>query len=354
LSRLTILYILVFIIPFVGVLIATPLLSRFAHSKNIVDKPGLHKTHSEAKPLLGGLAIFISFAATLFIFLPMDEKLWSLSISTIVLVITGLLDDIYNLKPLLKLFGQTLAAYIVVFWNAELFRFMIDYFALFNIPALVVLLLIVGWVVLIVNAFNLIDGMDGLAVGTAVIIFIALAILSMFEGSNPYILGVQIIGAGACLGFLFYNFEPAKIFMGDTGSMLLGFILATTHLFTIKHPFSSELVLGSMFIFAYPALDVTYAIYRRISNRSSILKADKGHIHHVLLSLGFSVRKTVIIIYLMNIGFATIAVILLSLEIQTRFLLLLAIVTFIGVFLFFRQLMLISRRNGVVKKSGAT
>jgi len=340
-------YVILFIIPFGLAAAATPLLSKFAVKKNIVDNPGSRKLHLEATPLLGGLAIFMSFAATLFIFLPLDDKLSSLALATLILVITGLLDDLFNITPVLKLCGQVAAALIVVLWNAHLFRFMIDYFAQFYLPGFVVMVLITGWVVLMINAFNLIDGMDGLAAGTAAIIFIAMAAASAIEGGNPNILGVQLVGAGACLGFLIFNFNPAKIFMGDTGSMLLGFILATTHLFTIKYPFSAQLVLGSMFIFTYPALDVSYTIYRRLRNRSPIFKADSGHIHHVLLSLGFSVRKTVLIIYGANIIFAAIAVGLLSMDIAAPVMLIFGIMTALGVLALFWYLNLISARNGI-------
>jgi len=272
------------------------------------------------------------------------------AVSTIILVATGLIDDLYNLKPILKLAGQTAAASIVVLWNAHLFRFMVEYFERLFLPEAVVLFLIIGWVVLMVNAFNLIDGMDGLAAGTAAIIFLALAALSYIEGGRPNVLGVQLIGAGACLGFLVFNFNPAKIFMGDTGSMLLGFILASSHLFAIKFPFSAQLVLGSMFIFAYPALDVSYAIYRRLCSKCPIFKADRGHIHHVLLSMGFSVRKTAIIIYLVNIAFASIAVLLLSFNISARALFVIGILTAAGVILLFRRLLQISRHNGMAVK----
>ncbi len=343
-------FFLLFFLPFVGALLTTPIISKFAYQKNIVDQPGLHKTHKISTPLLGGVSIFLCFAVILFIFLPLDNKLLSLITATIVLVATGLIDDLINLKPMFKLIGQIIAASIVVIWNVHLFKFMVVYFTRFYLPETLVILLIIGWVVLMVNAFNLIDGIDGLAAGTAAIIFLAMAALSYIEGGRPNVLGVQLIGAGACLGFLFFNFHPAKIFMGDTGSMLLGFILASSHLFAIKYPFSAQLVLGSMFIFAYPALDVTYAIYRRICNKRSIFKADKGHIHHVLLSLGFSVRKTVIIIYLVNIVFASIAVILLSLDISTRTLFVTGVLTFAGVILLFRRLLIISSRNGLSYK----
>jgi len=345
-------YLLLFFLSLAGALVATPLVLKLAEVKNIVDRPGLHKIHHHETPLLGGLGIFVCFAALIFIFLPLNEKILSLVISSAILALTGLLDDIFNLRPLYKLFGQVAAAAIVVVWNRELFRFMIEYFADYLLPAGVVLFLITGWVVLMINAFNLIDGMDGLAAGTAAIIFLAMAVLSGLEGGTPNVHAVQLIGAGACLGFLVFNFNPAKVFMGDTGSMLLGFILATTHLFTIKYPFDAQLVLGSMFIFAYPAMDVSYAMFRRLRSRCSILKADKGHIHHILLSLGLSVRQTALLIYGVNIFFALLAVVLLTADIPSPTLLAIWLATAAGIILAFAKLNSISKRNGLSENKG--
>ncbi|HSW36418.1 MAG TPA: MraY family glycosyltransferase, partial [Candidatus Limnocylindrales bacterium] len=187
----------------------------------------------------------------------------------------------------------------------------------------------------------------GLAAGTAAIIFLAMAIVSTITDGNVNVLGVQLIGFGACLGFLFFNFSPSKIFMGDAGSMLLGFVLATTYLLTIRHPFSAQLVLGSIFIFAYPAMDVTFAVYRRFISRLPVFKADQGHIHHVLLSLGFSVRKTVLLIYLVNIIFASLAVLLLILPVPSYVILGVGIVTVAGAVYIIKLLLKISRTNGV-------
>ena len=332
-------FFLIFIISFSLAALSTPIASKIAKKNEIVDLPDPRKAHNSPRPLLGGLAIFFSFSATIFFFLDIDEKLLSLVTATVVLVMTGLLDDIYNLKPLAKLIGQTLAASIVVLWNIHLYAGMLEYFSRFYIPGFLVLGLIIGWIVLMVNAFNIIDGLDGLAVGTAAIIFAGMAVLSIITGGNPNILGVQIIGFGACIGFLIYNFNPAKIFMGDTGSMLLGFVLANTHLFTIKYPFSAALVMGSIFIFAYPALDISFAIYRRICKRSSIFKADQGHIHHILLNLGFSVRKTVLLIYAVNIIFTVLAVVIFSLHIPPPVLLIVVILTALGIVFLFSRLL---------------
>lgn len=340
-------YLLLIVVPFFVTLILTPLITKLALRYNVLDRPSFHKIHSEAKPLLGGVSIFISFALILPFFLPMDKKLISMAVSTLILVITGLYDDLYDLKPILKLAAQAVAASIVVLWNTNLFRFFIEYFSQYHLNDVVVYILIIGWIVLIINAFNLIDGIDGLAAGTAAIIFLAMAALSIIDGGRFNMLGVQLIGAGACLGFLVFNFYPARVYMGDTGSMLLGFILATVHLYTIKYPFSAQLVLGSAFIFAYPALDVFYAIYRRICYRNPLFKADKGHIHHVLLSLGFSIKKTVLIIYAVNIIFASSAVLLMSLNISVPVLMLIGILTAVFVIILFKRLIIISKRNNI-------
>jgi UDP-GlcNAc:undecaprenyl-phosphate/decaprenyl-phosphate GlcNAc-1-phosphate transferase len=343
-------YLLLIIAPFCAAIIITPLITKLALHYGVLDRPTFHKTHTEAKPLLGGVSIFISFALVVLIFLPMDKKLISIVVSTLIMVVTGLYDDLYDLKPLLKLSAQGIAASIVVFSNANLFRFFVEYFSHYNIGAMMVYLLVIGWVVLMINAFNIIDGIDGLAAGTAAIIFLAMAVLSFLDGGRANMLGVQLIGAGACLGFLLFNFNPAKVYMGDSGSMLLGFVLATVHLFTIKYPFSAQLVLGSIFIFAYPAFDISYAIYRRICYRNSLFKADKGHVHHVLLSLGISVKKTVIIIYMLNILFASFAILLMCLNISVQLLFLIGVVTIIFVIVLFKWLIIISKRNGISAK----
>lgn len=332
--------------------ILTPYISRLAHRQNIVDRPGLHKTHHEAKPLLGGLAIFIALVVTMAVFfvlsnLTVSTKILSLLVGAIVLVITGLYDDIYHLKPIFKLTGQVTAALIVVLFNASYYKMFYDTFSRWNIPGAVVAVLLVGWIVLMINAFNLIDGLDGLAVGIGAIIFAAMAVINLLNGASLPLLALQLIGAGACIGFLLYNFNPASIFMGDTGSMLLGYLLASTYIMSISGGFTGSLVLGSIFIFAYPALDTTFAIYRRLRNRTSIFKADKAHIHHILQRLGFSVRKTVIILYLVNLFFAGAAIVLLSLHLSSATLLVLGFITVAFCFFLFRYLTAVSRQNGL-------
>jgi UDP-GlcNAc:undecaprenyl-phosphate/decaprenyl-phosphate GlcNAc-1-phosphate transferase len=252
-------------------------------------------------------------------------------------VATGVLDDLYNLKPLFKLAGQTAAAAIVVVGNMGHFNVLLDYFNQYHIPGFVTMLLITGWIVLMINAFNLIDGLDGLAAGTAVLILVSMAAISLYRGSLA-LLGFELLVLGAILGFLLFNFQPARIFMGDTGSMLLGFLLSLLYLFSLVEPVSASLILGSAFIFAYPALDVSFAIYRRLRRRGSILLADRGHIHHLLLRLGFSVRQTVAILYSVSIFFGAAAVLLICVSLPPAITLAVGAATAAGVFFLFRYL----------------
>ena len=321
----------------------TPSFSWVASMQNIVDSPGLHKTHGEAKPLLGGLAIFAGILLTLAIFTPISDRMMSILIAACVLVITGLLDDVNNLKPLAKLSGQIIAASVVVLSNVENFGLFLDLFERFYLPGNLALFFLIGWIVLMVNAFNLIDGLDGLAAGSAAIIFAGMALITILNGGSHSIVGLQIIGFGACAGFLIFNFNPARIFMGDTGSMLLGFLLAVTFLFSLNGNFNSSMVLGSIFIFAYPALDTGFAILRRLKNRTPIFQADKKHIHHILITLGYSVRKTVLVIYLANFFFACLAVILLSMHLTSSALILIWALTVIFTFILLKTLYAFSR-----------
>lgn len=341
------LYGLMFISSLSATTIITLPVSKLAFKLGIVDHPGLHKTHNEIKPLLGGLAIFLGISLAMLIYSTASTEIITILIAMLIILITGLLDDIYNIKPLQKMFGQTAAAAVVVLLNPDYFYLFVNFFDRLNIPGNFALILIIAWIVLMINAFNLIDGMDGLAAGTAAILFTAMAVINFLNLGNTDMLGLQVIAAGACIGFLFYNFHPARIFMGDTGSMLLGFLLATTYLFSLGGIYGGNLVLGSLFIFGYPVLDVTFAIVRRLRRRTSIFKADKGHIHHILLSLGLSVRKTALIIFLLSIFFSSMAVVLLLVNVGSTILIAIGVMSSVITLAFFRYLTIVSRRNGL-------
>lgn len=265
----------------------------------------------------------------------------------LILVALGLLDDIYNLNPGVKLFGQIAAAFVFVNYNSSHLFIFYEFFERFNLPGEFAYILLIGWIVLMINAINLVDGMDGLAAGITAIIFIAMAAITLLNMGSAYLLAIQVIIAGSCVGFLFYNFNPARIFMGDTGSMLLGYLLAVIYILSLEGVMRGSVALGSIFIFMYPILDISFAIVRRLLNRESIFRGDKGHIHHILLSLGFSVRKTVILIYLLNIFFASLAMVLLCMNLPSSALIAIGIITAVLTVYVFRHLRMISKRNGI-------
>ena len=292
--------------------IVTPPLTLLAYRKKIVDRPGRHKPHSASKLLLGGLAIFFGFLLTVVIFTALGEPLPSLILGALLLVVVGLYDDIYDLPPLIKLSAQVLTVSLVVYGNGERLVMLEETFISLQLPALIVLPLAVGFVVLAINAFNLIYGLDGLAAGTGAILFTTLASVTIIRGGDLNMFYVQVIGAGVCSGFLFFNFEPAQIFMGDTGSMLLGYLLSTSFLFSLNSEPGGAAILGAILIFGYPVFDTFYAIYRRLREGRSILKADRGHIHHLLIKLGFTASQAVLILYTGSIVFALFAFLILT------------------------------------------
>jgi UDP-GlcNAc:undecaprenyl-phosphate/decaprenyl-phosphate GlcNAc-1-phosphate transferase len=324
--------------------VITPLVSRLACKNGVLDHPGGRKQHHVAKPLLGGLSFFLATIITISIFYPMTNRILSLFFGAILIVVVGLIDDIKGLRPLQKLCGQLVATTALVLFNLDSFSTILNFMNLFFIPDFITVILIIGWVVLLINAFNLIDGLDGLAAGTAVVITAALAAVTIIQG-NFWLMGILLIGLGALLGFLPYNVYKAKIFMGDAGSMLLGYTLAAAHLFAITQPFSLALVLGSAFIFAYPALDVVFAVYRRLRYRGNIFTGDRGHIHHLLLDMGLPMYRVVLILCLANLFFAGLGVLLLCTQVGYSVVLFMGIFSIAGAVWLFRSLTRFSRRR---------
>jgi UDP-GlcNAc:undecaprenyl-phosphate GlcNAc-1-phosphate transferase len=316
---------------------STPIITRFASKNGVVDKPGGRKAHQEPKPLLGGLSIFLACGVAGLIYYSYSFKALTLLACGLLILVLGVVDDIYNINPFYKLAGQLIAAALLVGLNSGSYRVLVENLARFQVPGFVTLALIAGWIVLMTNAFNLIDGLDGLATGTAMIIAGAMAV-SASLGGHSSALGSLLIVLGACLGFFPYNFSPARIFLGDAGSMLLGFFLASMHLFFIAAPLSLSLVLSSAFLFAYPALDVTYAIYRRLRNKGSLFSGDQGHIHHILLRLGLRVRTVVLLLYLGSAAFAALAVFLMSMKVSAGWVAFLGVAALAGVAALFYRL----------------
>lgn len=315
------LYIIGFVTSCLIALLLTPLVKRFAFWVGATDQPNGRKVHTKIMPRLGGLAIFLAFVGAFFVVSPVlndynyDAAL-GLLLGGTVIVITGALDDRFQLRPRYKLLGQLVAAGIVVAFGMRIelssLPFIGDMLANAEWISIPVTIL---WIVGVSNALNLIDGLDGLSAGVSGIATLTIFVLALIVPSVTVSL-LSIILLGAIVGFLFYNFHPAKIFMGDSGSLFLGFALATLSILGFKQATVVSLLIPIL-ILGVPLSDTALAILRRLVNKKPISAPDKNHLHHCLLQLGFSHRVTVLIIYgiaLIFSGSAIVCTILLTKE----------------------------------------
>lgn len=286
---------LALVVAFVASILLTPIVKRLAYRIGAVDKPNYRKVHNHVMPRLGGLAIFIAFLMGIVIAQPMDDSMIAILIGSFVIVVTGILDDMFEITPKAKLIGQTIAAAIVIFFGGVQIDFINLpfggklFFGYLSIPLTLI------WIVGITNAINLIDGLDGLAAGVSTIALITLATMA-FIMSNVFVLVMALILAASTCGFLFYNFYPAKIFMGDTGALFLGFMISVLALLGFKNVAFVSLVIPIVML-GVPISDTFFAIVRRLLNKQPPFSPDKSHLHHRLMSIGFTHRQTVLLIY---------------------------------------------------------
>lgn len=297
---------LVLILAFFASIVLTPLVKRLAFRVGAVDRPNYRKVHARIMPRLGGLAIFGSFLIGYFILRPVDpisnavEPAFipittAIIIGAFIIIITGLFDDMLEITAKAKMLGQLLAASIVVVGGGLEISFInlpfggeID-FGYFSIPLTII------WIIGITNAINLIDGLDGLAAGVSSVALITLSIMAFIMG-DVFVMSTAAILAASSIGFLYYNFHPAKIFMGDTGALFLGFMISVLALMGFKNVTMVALTIPIIML-GVPISDTFFAIVRRVREKQPISAADKSHLHHCLLNIGFSHQQTVLIIY---------------------------------------------------------
>lgn len=314
---MTLLYIIAFVSALAMSLLMTPVVKRFAFMVGAVDQPNQRKVHTRVMPRLGGLAIFAAFAGALFVVLPVLQEFNANAVAALlvggsIIVLTGALDDRFELSPKLKLLGQLLAACVVA-----AFGLTIDV-TLINLPFVgeewlkdlswLSVPLTILWIVGVTNAINLIDGLDGLAGGVSAIATATMMVLALMMGNVTVVLLCAVL-LGSVIGFLFYNFYPAKIFMGDSGALFLGFSLATMSVLGFKQATLVSFVVP-LFVLGVPLSDTFFAIVRRIVNKTPISMADKNHLHHCLLRLGLSHRGAVLVIYGISIVFSAFAILM--------------------------------------------
>ena len=281
-----------------------PVVKKIAIHINALDIPNERKVHKKPMPRLGGLGIFFAFLVGYMLFGQNTIRMNSILIGSFIIILTGMIDDIKPLDAKDKLIGQWLSAAIIAFYgeilldNITAFGLNIN-FGYFAYPITII------FIVACMNIINLIDGLDGLAGGVSAIFFMTIIIICFFQGRTTGLeFTLALITLGSTLGFLVHNFYPAKIFAGDSGALFLGFIIAVISLLGFK-----ATVLTSVFIpiltLGVPILDTFFAIIRRLLKHKKISDADKQHLHHQLLGMKFSHRNTVLIIYGVNILFAT-------------------------------------------------
>lgn len=294
-------YLDIFLTAFFVSIMLTPFIRHVALRYNIVDQPGVRKIHQQQIPRLGGLAIFIGFIfALLFVSklhgTILDKNIITVMLGGLAVIVLGVIDDVLGLKAPVKLFIELIIAVAVVSAGVKIgFVYNPVTFKIINV-GLVGSVLSVALILILMNTINLIDGLDGLASGVTVISALSLFIISLFLGQH-YSSVLLIALAGATVGFLKYNFNPASIFMGDSGSLFLGYVLATASILGVL---KSSLVISlaiPMLSLLVPIADTVFAIIRRVKNKRHIFRADNEHIHHRLLFKGYSQREAVIVLY---------------------------------------------------------
>lgn len=332
---------LTLIICFLAAILLTPVVKKFAFVIGATDKPNQRKVHQKIMPRLGGLAIFISFLIGVVIIQPSDSYLIAffnldgsihlpIILGSIIIILTGVFDDVKEISPKVKLLGQIVAALIVVVVGDIRVEFInLPFGGELNFGYLSIPITMI-WIIGITNAINLIDGLDGLAAGVSTIALFTIAGMAFTMG-NSYVMIMALILAVSSLGFLLYNFHPAKIFMGDTGALFLGFMIAVLSLLGFKGVTFVSLVIP-IIILGVPISDTLFAIVRRLVNKQPLSAPDKSHLHHCLLRLGYTHRQTVLLIYAMSAVFGLAAFIFSQATLWGSTVILLAILVAIELF----------------------
>ncbi len=300
-----------FIVAMAVAFAATPLVKAIAVRIGAVDVPrDNRRMHDHPIPLIGGLAIFAGFLAGSLIFTRYGRINWFILLGAVVILALGVVDDIKAMKPIPKLIGQICAAILPVLAGVRI-NVMFNPFSSVGYSNLGTwgVLVTVIWIVGIINAVNFIDGLDGLAAGVSAISAIIMLVIAVVGRQWHLVIFLAAL-AGACVGFLPFNFNPAKIFMGDTGSQFLGYMLAVL---SVQGMFKFYALISfaiPFLILGLPIFDAAFAIIRRTIKGQNPMKADKDHFHHKLISMGFNQKQAVTILYIFSLGLGLCAVVL--------------------------------------------
>lgn len=296
-----------FLISSLTTIIITPLIIKLSIRLKAVDQPNNRKIHHRTKPTLGGLAIFIGVATGFLYIQPMHAQMKAIIIGACIMIITGIIDDLFDLRPIYKLIGQLLSAIVVVSSGLVIDKMTIPFLGTVELGGLGIMMTIL-WIVAASNAINLIDGLDGLAAGVSAIGLSSILVMAFLD-YRLIVVQLSIVLIGSCIGFLFHNFYPAKIFMGDTGALFLGYSIAIVSMLGLFKNVAFFSFVVPIIVLAIPIFDTIFAIIRRRMNNQSIASADRNHLHYELMKMGYSHRASVLIIYGFSVFFGLMAII---------------------------------------------
>lgn len=291
------------------------------------------RMHNKPIPRMGGMAIFLGFLVSALVFTPqMDRGLFAILLGAVLIVVLGVVDDKCTLSAKTKLLVQLLAAAVIVFYGDLRIDRLTNPFGsslysywdlgLWAYPITII------WILAITNAVNFIDGLDGLACGVSGISSINLMIIALLVSNGQDAVWMAAL-TGACIGFLPHNFNPAKIFMGDTGSNFLGFMLAAVSIHGLFKAYTVISFLVPILLLGLPIFDICFAVIRRLAHGQSPMQADRGHFHHRLIDMGFSQRQSVSIAYVLT-GILGLSAVLLTVSGAVKTMIMLSVILVIG------------------------
>lgn len=307
-------YAFTFLCALIVTFVLTPVVKRIAIKVGAVDKPDARKVHHGLIPRLGGLAIYAGFMVSCVTTIGFTYEMIGLMAGATFLIVVGFLDDVYSLPAKVKLLGQIVAASIpVVLFNMNVEWVDVPYVGIVYLPAIISIPLTIFWIIGFINTVNLIDGLDGLAAGIATIASIAIALLA-FQMGQWVAAAAMVAMTGACLAFLQYNFNPAKIFMGDTGSMFLGYVISSVSVMGSMKTAAMAVLIVPLLALAVPITDTLLAIVRRKASGVPIFSPDKNHLHHRLLAKGLNQKQVVLVMYGLTAFFSCVALLVIHLN----------------------------------------
>lgn len=299
-------YMLAFLIAIGAALVVTPGVILLAAKTGAMDAPDARKVHKKPIPRIGGIGIYIAFMAGMLVVMSMNvlteevsHELIGLLFGGSLIVLLGIIDDYKNLPAKVKLVGQIIAATVLVVVFDVRIDFITDPFGDYLFLEFMAIPATIFWIVGLTNTVNLIDGLDGLAAGVSAIACITIFLVALQQDIMLVAVLTAALG-GAAMGFLYYNFNPARIFMGDSGSMFLGYMLAGISIIGAVKCAATIALIVPILALGLPILDTAFAIVRRYRGGVPIFKPDKGHLHHRLLDLGFTQRQAVLLMYVIS------------------------------------------------------